>query len=103
SSKNGNIKIGKQNPKINAPVVDFKANGVISIKSKLNQSYQNTSLNAGAITLHSEAGSINNNDNFRATTTKSIFLDSDKELKKINGNLSLYAKKDIQLNAIDSQ
>ncbi|PKF31651.1 DUF637 domain-containing protein [Acinetobacter proteolyticus] len=103
SSKNGSIKIGEQNPRIDASITNLKAEGVISVKSKSDQNYQNATLSAGAITLHSDAGSINNSDNFRATTTKSTFLDSDNELKKINGNLSLYAKKDIQLNAIDSQ
>ncbi|MFW1673084.1 DUF637 domain-containing protein [Acinetobacter baumannii] len=103
SSKEGSVKIGLENQALNAPVVGLKANGVISIKSKLDQSYQNTSLNAGAITLHSDAGSINNSKNFRAIANTTFFLESDSELKKINGNLSLYAKKDIQLDAINSQ
>ena len=101
SSKDGNVKIGTQGPQ-QVKEMTLVAGGVTSIKSKLDQNYQNTVINSGAITLHSDAGSINNSENFRVNAKKSTFLETDNELKKINGNLSLYAKKDIDLNAISA-
>ncbi|ENW94590.1 DUF637 domain-containing protein, partial [Acinetobacter sp. NIPH 298] len=77
--------------------VKLQADGVLSLVSGAGQYLQNTDLKGGAVLIESGAG-FDVNKNVKVTATGSPLLNNDKDLKKLNGNLSIQTNDNLTID-----
>lgn len=77
--------------------VKLQADGVLSLVSGAGQYLQNTDLKGGAVLIESGAG-FDVNKNVKVTATGSPLLNNDKDLNKLNGNLSIQTNDNLTID-----
>ncbi|WHR58516.1 two-partner secretion domain-containing protein [Acinetobacter haemolyticus] len=77
--------------------VKLQADGVLSLISGAGQYLQNTDLKGGAVLIESGAG-FDVNKNVKVTATGSPLLNNDKDLNKLNGNLSIQTNDNLTID-----
>ncbi|QER40173.1 filamentous hemagglutinin N-terminal domain-containing protein [Acinetobacter suaedae] len=77
--------------------VKLQADGVLSLVSGAGQYLQNTDLKGGAVLIESGSG-FDVNKNVKVTATGSPLLNNDKDLKKLNGNLSIQTNDNLTID-----
>ncbi|APR70928.1 polymorphic toxin-type HINT domain-containing protein [Acinetobacter haemolyticus] len=77
--------------------VKLQADGVLSLVSGAGQYLQNTDIKGGAVLIESGAG-FDVNKNVKVTATGSPLLNNDKDLNKLNGNLSIQTNDNLTID-----
>ncbi|RLZ08822.1 filamentous hemagglutinin N-terminal domain-containing protein [Acinetobacter sp. 2JN-4] len=77
--------------------VKLQADGVLSLVSGAGQYLQNTDIKGGAVLIESGAG-FDVNKNVKVTATGSPLLNNDKDLNKLNGNLSIQTNNNLTID-----